>query len=73
MIEAGVTVLDQPFAAKGNLATSGGCMSSQYLAAWVIAKIAGRESAENALWYVAPVGEKDVFTAHSMSVIEPFL
>ena len=73
VIEAGVSVLDQPFFAKSNLATSGGCMSSQYLAAWVIAKIAGVEPATNALWYVAPVGEKDTFTAHSLSVIESFL
>ena len=73
VMEAGVEVLDQPFVAKGNLATSGGCMSSQYLAAWTIAKMAGTEYAKAALWYVAPVGEKDEFTAHSMSVVEPFL
>lgn len=73
VIEAGVDVLDQPFVAKGNLSTSGGCMSSQYLAAWTIAKKAGIEPAKEALWYVAPVGEKDEFTAHSLSIVEPFL
>lgn len=73
VIDAGVEVLDQPFVAKGNLATSGGCMASQYLAAWAIAKKAGIEYAKEALWYVAPVGEKDEFTAHSVSVVEPFL
>ena len=73
VIEAGVEVLDQPFVAEGNLATSGGCMSSQYLAAWTIAKKAGVQPAKDALWYVAPVGEKDAFTAHSISIVEPFL
>ena len=73
VVEAGVDVLDQPFVAEGNLATSGGCMSSQYLAAWAIAKKAGIKPAKDALWYVAPVGEKDEFTAHSLSIVEPFL
>lgn len=30
--EADVTVLNQPFFARGNLATAGGCLASQYLA-----------------------------------------
>jgi hypothetical protein len=32
IIDAGTEVLNQPFCAKGNIATAGGCMSSQYLA-----------------------------------------
>ena len=39
--EAGVEVLDQPFFAAGNVATAGGCLASQYLAAWVIARFEG--------------------------------
>ena len=35
---AGVRVLNQPFFAKGNIATAGGCLASQYLAAWVITR-----------------------------------
>src|SRR4051812_32347290 len=31
--EAGVEVLNQPFYASGNVATAGGCLASQYLAA----------------------------------------
>lgn len=73
VIEAGVEVLNQPFFAKGNIATAGGCMSSQYLAAWVITKLAGNEAAESAIHYVAPVGEKEVTVAHSMSVILPYV
>lgn len=42
--EAGVEVLNQPFYADGNVATAGGCLSSQYLAAWVIARFGGIDS-----------------------------
>jgi transcriptional regulator GlxA family with amidase domain len=71
--EAGVAVLDQPFFAKGNVATAGGCLASQYLAAWVIARLEGTAAAESALHYVAPVGEKDHYVARAMRNIAPFL
>jgi transcriptional regulator GlxA family with amidase domain len=71
--EAGVTVLDQPFFAKGNIATAGGCLASQYLAAWVIAKLADIDSATRALHYVAPVGEKDEYVSRAMRNITPYL
>jgi transcriptional regulator GlxA family with amidase domain len=71
--EAGVTVLNQPFFAKGNSATAGGCLASPYLAAWVIAKLADVASAQRALHYVAPVGEKDEYVARAMRNITPFL
>lgn len=73
VIESGVSVLNQPFFAEGNIATAGGCMSSQYLATWIIAKLAGNEAAESAIHYVAPVGEKESAVAHSMSVVSPFI
>ena len=73
VIESGVEVLNQPFFAKDNIATAGGCMSSSYLATWIIAKLAGNESAESAIHYVAPVGEKESAVAHSMSVVSPFI
>lgn len=73
VIESGVNVLNQPFFAEGNIATAGGCMSSQYLATWIIAKLAGNEAAESAIHYVAPVGEKESSVAHSMSVVTPFI
>ena len=56
--EAGVDVLNQPFFARGNVATAGGCLASQYLAAWIIVRTEGEEAARNALLYVAPVGRK---------------
>ncbi|MER5516177.1 DJ-1/PfpI family protein [Streptomyces sp. NPDC002763] len=54
---AGVTVLDTPFHAEGNIATAGGCLASQYLATWVITRTVGEDAARGVLDYVAPVGE----------------
>jgi transcriptional regulator GlxA family with amidase domain len=71
--EAGVEVLNQPFYAAGNVATAGGCLASQYLAAWVIARLVGLDEARSALYYVAPVGEKDGYVQRAMANIEPYL
>ena len=73
VIEAGVQVLDQPFYAKGNLASAGGCLAAPYLAAWVIAKLAGEGACVEALHYVAPVGEKEVFVERALAVVRPYL
>ncbi|MDH4581358.1 AraC family transcriptional regulator [Pseudomonas sp. BN415] len=73
VIEAGVQVLDQPFFASGNLATAGGCLSAPYLAAWVIAKLAGEDACATALHYVAPVGEKEAYMERALGVIRPYL
>jgi transcriptional regulator GlxA family with amidase domain len=73
VIEAGVEVLDQPFFARGNVATAGGCLASHYLAAWLIARLEGAEAAESALHYVAPVGEKEEYVARAMRNITPYL
>jgi transcriptional regulator GlxA family with amidase domain len=71
--EAGVAVLNQPFVAKGNVATAGGCLASQYLAAWVIARLQGVDAARSAMHYVAPVGEKDEYVDRALRNIAPFL
>ena len=73
VLEAGVEVLNQPFFAKGNVATAGGCFASPYLAAWIIARTEGAEAARQALHYVAPVGEKDEYVALAMKNIAPYL
>ncbi len=73
VVEAGVDVLNQPFYADGNIATAGGCLASQYLAAWVIARTEGLEAARSAMHYVAPVGEKELYVERAMSNIEPYL
>jgi len=73
VIEAGVRVLDTPFVAHGNVATAGGCLASQYLATWIIARGAGLAAAEEAIRYVAPVGEKDAYVAQALAAVTPFL
>lgn len=73
VIDAGVEVLDAPFVAHGNVATAGGCLASQYLAAWIIARLLGTEAAEEALHYVAPVGQKRLYVEQAMAVVQPFL
>jgi len=73
VIEAGVRVLDAPFIAHGNVATAGGCLASQYLAAWLIARGASLGDAEAAIHYIAPVGEKARYVEQALSVVAPFL
>jgi len=71
--EAGVRVLEQPFVAHGNVATAGGCLSSHYLAAWVIARLAGWKAAEAVVHYVAPVGQKPEYVARARAAVLQYL
>ncbi|QOL50091.1 DJ-1/PfpI family protein [Massilia litorea] len=71
--EAGVEVLHQPFFARGNIATAGGCLASQYLAAWVIARLEGVDAAHDAMHYVAPVGEKEEYIERMLHHVVPCL
>jgi hypothetical protein len=59
--------------ARRNVATAGGCLSSQYLAAWVIARLEGVEAARSVIRYVAPVGEKDAYVERAVANITPYL
>ena len=70
---AGVEVLNQPFFARGNVATAGGCLASHYLAAWIIARLEASTRPKAALRYVAPVGEKEEYVARAMGNITPYL
>jgi transcriptional regulator GlxA family with amidase domain len=71
--EAGVRVLDQPFVAHGNIATAGGCLASHYLAAWMIARLAGWDAAEGIVDYVAPVGQKREYVERARAVVQQYL
>lgn len=73
MMEAGVRVVDEPFHARGSVASAGGCMASVYLAAWVMARGAGIEVARGALQLAAPVGEQDAWVDRTLGVVSPFL
>ncbi|MGK0270419.1 MAG: transcriptional regulator GlxA family with amidase domain [Cocleimonas sp.] len=73
VIEAGVEVLNQPFMARDNVATAGGCMASQYLATWAISKGSSIEDAAAAIDYVGPVGEKESYTKQCLDIVSPYL
>ena len=68
-----VGVVEEPFFARGPIATAGGCLASQYLAAWVMASRAGLDAARSALTYAAPVGEKEAYVERVLGVVKPFL
>ncbi|AXE31678.1 AraC family transcriptional regulator [Chromobacterium phragmitis] len=67
--ERGVEVAPRAFRAVGNIATAGGCMASQYLAAWTLLRLAGEDRAREILSYVAPVGEEAAFVEKNLSII----
>ena len=66
---AGVRVVNQPFAAHGNVATAGGCLSAQYLSAWFILRLKGEQAAREVLHYFSPVGEKELYVERAMGHI----
>ncbi|MEO8022978.1 DJ-1/PfpI family protein [Polaromonas sp.] len=70
---AGVKVLNQAFFAQGNMATAGGCLSAQYVSAWLIGRLKGADEAREVLHYFAPVGEKDDYVARTLSHINAHL
>lgn len=70
---AGTRVLEQAFFASGNVATAGGCLASHYLATWVLWRLGGRGMAEEALAYVAPVGEEAEWTARALRTVGTFI
>jgi len=64
---AGVQVVNQPFVAHGNIATAGGCLSAQYLSAWLLTRLKGEAAAREVLHYFAPVGEKESYVTRAMA------
>ncbi|GLU35103.1 DJ-1/PfpI family protein [Trinickia caryophylli] len=71
--DAGVEVLNQPFYARGNVATAGGCLAAPYIAAWIVARSQGLEAAASALHYVAPVGEKEAYVENALTRVAAYL
>ncbi len=67
----GISVTDRAVAVGGNIATAGGCLSSIYLAAWVIARLAGVDTMANIIGRVAPVGEVENLLERISNLIEP--
>lgn len=72
VIEAGVRVLeDEPFHARGAIATAGGGMAAVYLCAWIMLRHAGRDAAARALREAAPAGDEDAWVRRVLNVVEP--
>jgi transcriptional regulator GlxA family with amidase domain len=68
--DLGVAVSPRAFAVDGNVATAGGCLSAQYLAAWVLTRTLGWERASDAIRYVAPVGEENETVARVRAALD---
>jgi transcriptional regulator GlxA family with amidase domain len=68
---AGVDVVNRPFVARGRVATAGGCLSAQYLSAWLVANLKGVQAAREVLHYFAPVGEKDLYVERALAHVAP--
>jgi hypothetical protein len=73
VIEAGVSVIDQPFHAQGSVATAGGCLASQYLATWIILRLGSREDVATALHRVSRVGQQAEDIARTVEAVQPYL
>lgn len=73
VVESGVDVVPRAFAAHGNVATAGGCLSSQYLVTWLLARLKGLDAAREVLHYFAPVGEKQAFIDRALAHVLPTL
>ena len=73
VVESGVYVVPRAFAAHGNVATAGGCLSSQYLVTWLLARLKGLDAAREVLHYFAPVGEKQAFIDRALAHVLPTL
>jgi transcriptional regulator GlxA family with amidase domain len=73
VVEAGAEIVEQPFVAHGNVASAGGCLSSIYLASWLIAKGGNLDLVREALNYVAPVGEQEDWITRAVATVSPFV
>jgi transcriptional regulator GlxA family with amidase domain len=52
----GIEVVERPIVIEGNVATAGGCLAGQYLAAWVIERLVGQDVANAVLTSCQAVG-----------------
>lgn len=73
MAKLGARVSDRPFLAHGNVATAGGCLSSQYIATWLIGRRLGLEKAAAVIENAAPVGEKPDYVARALAAVGEFV
>ena len=65
----GVEVVERSLVIHKNVATSGGCLSTLYLTAWILQQTVGMEEARRVLIDAAPVGECEVFVTAIEDVV----
>ena len=70
---AGVQVLDQPFFARDNVASAGGCFATAHLSTWVLWRLLGRATAVGTLTSVAPVGREADFVTGVVDAVAPYV
>lgn len=73
LVAAGVKVIEAPFYARGNLASAGGCLSAQYIAAWIIWRSIGKEAVIDALSYVVPVGQQEEYISRAINAVAEYI
>ncbi|MFL9983510.1 DJ-1/PfpI family protein [Paraburkholderia sediminicola] len=73
LTQQGLYVSDQAFHALGNVATAGGCLASQYIAAWIIGRGLGIDQAATVIRHAAPVGQQDEYVSRAIATVSPFL
>ena len=73
LMEAGVRVEETAFHARGSIATAGGCLSAQYLAAWLMVRGVGWAGTKEALEHAVPIGDGDAYIERLFDVIRPFI
>ncbi len=71
--EWGVCVTGAPLHVEGNVATAGGCLSSQYLASWMLARMCGWQTAARIVRDVAPVGHQEEYVQRTSDLVKPTL
>ncbi len=69
----GIEILDRAFHADGNLASAGGCLAAQYIAAWMMMRNADEKTARDVLYQVAPIGEKDLYIDRAIAAVRPYV
>lgn len=66
---AGLKVSEGAFTAAGNVASAGGCLSSPYIASWMIGRALGADAVRSTILSVAPVGEEEAWIARALAAI----
>ena len=59
----GINVIDKPLVSYKQIATAGGCLSAQYLVAWLVESIYGVAKRKEVLREIAPVNQENIHEA----------